>query len=269
MDTKSLLKNAAPIEGGLSNRTFRLPEGRILRLKEESDPLFYSPHEEALSLREAEAAGISPTVIEFEEKGNLLMEEAKATHAFCLENDKGRIPEIASLIKELHSLTPQKREFDAKRRLISYGDGKPSEYNLVLLEGYEKATASLPLVFSHNDFVPGNLLVGESRIWLIDFEFAGANHPYFDIASFLSEGEPALRLLKDEFLGLVLEKVPSQEEKDLLTLTTAFEDLLWSTWARWRYRTTRKEAFLSIAEEKERFLRSEENDWRLALRRLG
>lgn len=269
MDTESLLKNAVPVEGGLSNRTFRLAGGRILRLKEESDPLFYNPQEEIASLKEAEASGISPKVIQFEGNGNLLMEEAKGTHSFCLGNDQGRIAEIASLMKELHGLTPQRTEFSAKQRLLSYSSGKLGEAHVYLMEGYEKATASLPLVFSHNDFVPGNLLMGDSKIWLIDFEFAGANHPYFDIASFLSEGEPALRLLKDEFLGLVLKKAPSQKEKDLLTLTIAFEDLLWSAWARSRFNATGKEAFLSIAEEKERFLAKEENDWRLALRRLG
>ena len=269
MDTESLLRGALPIEGGLSNRTYRLPNGRILRLKEESDPAFYKPGQEAESLKETEGAGLSPKVYEFAENGDLLMEEAPGAHPFRLAKDKGRLPEIASLIRNLHGLARQNHDFDAKRRLLFYSGGKLSETSFSLLDGYEKATHPLPLVFSHNDFVPGNLLMGETRIWLIDFEFAGANHPYFDIASFLSEGEPGLRLLKDPFLELVLGRSPSQRERDLLTLTIAFEDLLWSSWAKWRHGVTHKEEFLLIAREKERFLQQEEEDWRLALKRLG
>ena len=35
----------------------------------------------------------------------------------------------------------------------------------------------------HNDLLPANLIAGEDRLWLIDWEYAGMGHPLFDLAS--------------------------------------------------------------------------------------
>ena len=40
----------------------------------------------------------------------------------------------------------------------------------------------LPMVLSHNDINPGNLLIGE-KLFIMDWEYASLNHPYFDLAS--------------------------------------------------------------------------------------
>jgi aminoglycoside phosphotransferase (APT) family kinase protein len=36
---------------------------------------------------------------------------------------------------------------------------------------------------SHNDVNPGNFLWDGARAWLVDWEFAGLGHPYYDLAS--------------------------------------------------------------------------------------
>lgn len=41
-------------------------------------------------------------------------------------------------------------------------------------------------VVSHNDVNPGNVLWDGARTWLVDWEVAGLNHPYYDLASFVS-----------------------------------------------------------------------------------
>ena len=38
-------------------------------------------------------------------------------------------------------------------------------------------------VLSHNDVNPTNLLWDGSRVWFVDFEASGLNHPYFDLAA--------------------------------------------------------------------------------------
>jgi Ser/Thr protein kinase RdoA (MazF antagonist) len=35
----------------------------------------------------------------------------------------------------------------------------------------------------HNDLLPANVLLGEGRMWLIDYEYAGMNHAVFDLAN--------------------------------------------------------------------------------------
>jgi thiamine kinase-like enzyme len=39
------------------------------------------------------------------------------------------------------------------------------------------------VVACHNDLLPANVLFGEERAWLLDFEYAGMNDRYFDLAN--------------------------------------------------------------------------------------
>jgi aminoglycoside phosphotransferase (APT) family kinase protein len=41
-------------------------------------------------------------------------------------------------------------------------------------------------VVSHNDVNPGNVLWDGTRTWLVDWEVAGLNHPYYDLAAFVN-----------------------------------------------------------------------------------
>jgi aminoglycoside phosphotransferase (APT) family kinase protein len=41
-------------------------------------------------------------------------------------------------------------------------------------------------VVSHNDVTPSNVLWDGTRTWLVDWEVAGLNHPYYDLAAFVS-----------------------------------------------------------------------------------
>jgi aminoglycoside phosphotransferase (APT) family kinase protein len=41
-------------------------------------------------------------------------------------------------------------------------------------------------VVSHNDVNPSNVLWDGTRTWLVDWEVAGLNHPYYDLAAFAS-----------------------------------------------------------------------------------
>ena len=41
----------------------------------------------------------------------------------------------------------------------------------------------------HNDLLEGNFLFTKDKLYLIDFEYAGYNDYYFDIASFISEND--------------------------------------------------------------------------------
>ena len=48
--------------------------------------------------------------------------------------------------------------------------------------------ASLPLVLTHLDLHPGNIIVGDDgRVWLIDWEHAGFYPQWFEYASMVDE----------------------------------------------------------------------------------
>jgi thiamine kinase-like enzyme len=45
----------------------------------------------------------------------------------------------------------------------------------------EAAVGPIDLVFGHNDLLPANFLHDGSRMWLIDWDYAGFNSPLFDL----------------------------------------------------------------------------------------
>ncbi len=47
----------------------------------------------------------------------------------------------------------------------------------------------LPIIFGHNDLLPGNFLDDGEKIWLIDFEYAGFNTAMFDLAGAASNAQ--------------------------------------------------------------------------------
>jgi thiamine kinase-like enzyme len=53
---------------------------------------------------------------------------------------------------------------------------------LTLAEELEAAQIPLPIVFGHHDLLPANLIEGNGRLWLIDFEYAGFSTAMFDLA---------------------------------------------------------------------------------------
>jgi thiamine kinase-like enzyme len=53
---------------------------------------------------------------------------------------------------------------------------------LELSDRLEAAQIPLPIVFGHHDLLPANFLYDGSRLWLIDFEYAGFGTAMFDLA---------------------------------------------------------------------------------------
>ena len=57
---------------------------------------------------------------------------------------------------------------------------------LKLADELEQVQVPLPIIFGHNDLLPGNLIDDGSRLWLIDFEYGGFSTAMFDLAGLAS-----------------------------------------------------------------------------------
>ncbi|MCE3544149.1 phosphotransferase, partial [Escherichia coli] len=57
---------------------------------------------------------------------------------------------------------------------------------LTIAAEMEAAQMPLPIIFSHNDLLPANILDDGNRLWLIDFEYAGFSTAMFDLAGIAS-----------------------------------------------------------------------------------
>jgi thiamine kinase-like enzyme len=101
-------------------------------------------------------------------------------------------------------------------------------------------------VLSHNDLVDGNLLFSDKRLYIIDYEYAGYNHPLFDAASFLSENNIENKKDITTFLKAYLKSDYSINKYDQLMRWCRFNDLLWSYWAFMMFNQHKLPIFKSI-----------------------
>lgn len=119
----------------------------------------------------------------------------------------GRLKLYESYLSE-YEFTHSKRYLDLKDKFLSYKD---------------KYMDSSKLVLAHGDSQVSNFVVTDSGLRLMDWEFAGNNDPYYDIACFgNSNFDDALALLP-----VYLKKTPTTEEYNRLYFFRTFQTLQW------------------------------------------
>lgn len=88
---------------------------------------------------------------------------------------------------------------------------------------YNEKHINQPKVFCHNDAQRSNMVVNGDKLYLLDWEYAGLNEFYYDIASFGNVNfSDALELL-DVYLG----RVSTEEEKNSVRFYRMFQALQW------------------------------------------
>ncbi|TCD13811.1 choline kinase family protein [Oricola cellulosilytica] len=186
-----------PLTGGLSNESWLVTDaaGRHVVRFGKDYPFHHVIRErELLVARAAHAAGFSPAV-EYAESG--VMVSAFLEARTWTEEDMRAQPErIARLLHDFHHRMPSAVSGpgfmfwvfhvirDYARTLAAGGSRHATdlpEY-LRLAAELEEAQVPLPIIFGHNDLLPGNFLDDGERLWLIDFEYAGFNTAMFDLA---------------------------------------------------------------------------------------
>ena len=88
---------------------------------------------------------------------------------------------------------------------------------------------SRSLGFAHNDIHAGNLIDDGVRLWLIDWEYAGAGDPLVDLASLINNGGVAQADISDAaalWCGAAADSIDSASLADL-RLAAALRDLFW------------------------------------------
>lgn len=105
--------------------------------------------------------------------------------------------------------------------------------------------SQLPHVVSHNDLGSNNLLYSGDRVWLIDFEYAGINHPWVDVATLWIDRHEQYSL---ESMGMMYANTAAfafnKLELEALEATAELCTLLGLAWAEhsepsWREKFTR------------------------------
>jgi len=210
---------AEPLIGGLSNESWTVRDdagAHIVRFGKDYPFHHVLREREVMTARAAHEAGFSPRV-EYSAPG--VMVSAFVEARTWGEADMAAAPErVAELLRGFHSRMPgfvSGPGFmfwafhvvrDYARTLEAGGSPFAPDIPRFLALGQEMETAQLPLpiIFGHNDLLPANFLDDGTRLWLIDFEYAGFSTAMFDLAGAASNSgmdEAAAKTLLTAYFG--------------------------------------------------------------------
>ena len=233
------------IDGGLTNQNFLVQENSnkfVVRLGDDIPEHLVSRSNELIASKAASEANIGPKVI-YSDKGILVLEYIEST-TLTAKDVRDKIDLIIPVLKKIHLEIPknifgQSLIFWVFHVIRNYEkflkDNKSSYTNLLpdLLSQsakLEKNSSPYEIVFGHNDLLPGNFLDDGSRLWIIDWEYAGFNTPLFDLGGLASNcgfsQKEEIHLLENYFDKKIDDKLLLQYHS--LKCASLLRETMWS-----------------------------------------
>lgn len=191
----SPIDSPVPLDGGITNHNYRVRFAAgeyVVRLPgKDTGLLGIDRRAERLAAEQASALGIGPKLVYADdecavtayelarpfEPGELSRDPAPAARALRRFHDSGlELPTrfwVPALLADYESLVRDR------------GGRVPSSFTRAR-ETVARIAEVLPLdapVPCHDDLLPGNLLVGPDGILLVDWEYAGMGHRFFDLGN--------------------------------------------------------------------------------------
>jgi thiamine kinase-like enzyme len=212
--------SVAPLEGGITNRNYRVDVGKksyVLRISGDKTELLGIDREyESRTQQIAASLGIAPEVVFFlEPEGYLVTHFIKGRP---IPPEELRQPEnlrsVAEILHRIHRMPDIPGVFNAFQVVRDYTE-IAQRYNVQfpesfpwLIEQMNDAEAALNMQHltarpCHNDLLNGNFLLGD-KLYILDWEYAGMGDIFFDLANFSNNHELSTeedRLLLDCYFG--------------------------------------------------------------------
>lgn len=197
-----------PLTGGITNANFVVYDrGRRHFVRIGDDIIVHGIlrfHELAASTAAA-AVGLSPAVLHHEPGAVVLEYVDGRTFSAADVRQPPNLQRILPLLRRCHREMP--RHFRGPA-LIFWVFQIFRDYAQTLADCRSRMAAALPrllevgaeleamvgpidVVFGHNDLLPANFIDDGSRLWLIDWDYAGFNSPLFDLGNLCSNNEVA------------------------------------------------------------------------------
>ena len=192
-----------PLSGGISNASF-LVEDRgerfVVRLGGDIPVHHVSRANELAASRAAHAVGLSPEIVHHEP--GVLVLRFIAGRTLAAEDLRARpmLQRVVPMLRKCHREMPSAvrgpgalfwvfhvlRDYAATLREAGSRTVPDLPRYLQIAARLEAAVGPIELVFGHNDLLPANFIDDGSRLWLIDWEYAGYDSPLFDLANLAS-----------------------------------------------------------------------------------
>jgi thiamine kinase-like enzyme len=195
-----------PLGGGISNHNFLVEDHGarfFVRIGEDFEVHNVLRRFELAASRAAHGAGVAPEVVHAEPgamvfrhiDGRTLAPE-DVRHAAMLER-------VVPLVRACHRELPRYfrgpapafwvfqvvRDYAARLAEDRHRLAGELPRYLAAAERLEAAVGPVEIVFGHNDLLAANLIDDGTRLWLVDWEYAGLNSPLFDLGGLASNNE--------------------------------------------------------------------------------
>ena len=192
-----------PLGGGITNVNFVVEDGgESFVVRVGNDILVHQVlrFNELAASRAAFAAGVSPEVVHAEPGALVLRFVEGRTLAAEDVREPATLERILPLVRSCHREIPKHLRGPA---LIFWVFHVLRDYAATLKEGgsahldklpallaaaeeLEAAVGPIDLVYGHNDLLAANFIDDGTRVWLIDWDYAGFNSPLFDLGGLAS-----------------------------------------------------------------------------------
>lgn len=206
----------APLGGGITNLNFVVQDDArkaVVRIGDDILLHQITRANELAASRAAHAAGVSPAVL-YHEPGVLVIDfvEGRTLTSSDLRQDRILV-EAVDLVQRAHRGMPEHLRgpsqvfwvFHVLRDYAATLHEGGSRHRQALpdllreADAMERAVGSIDLVYGHNDLLAANFLHDGTRLWLIDWDYAGFGSPLFDLGGLaanngLSAGQEAWML---------------------------------------------------------------------------
>jgi thiamine kinase-like enzyme len=236
-----------PLAGGMTNRNFKVRDRagtHVVRLGEDLPHHGVLRWHELAVSRAAHAAGLSPA-IRFSEPGVLVMDFIDGQP---LSPERIRDPQLqprfAKLLHRCHREIPRHLHgpvltfwpFQIVRSYLQHLKSHGSRWSgrldafHGLNERLESRFTGTGLVLGHNDLLAGNVLDDGSRLWLIDWDYAGFSTPLFDLANLATNNDLPLAAeaeLLGEYLGITPQDRGAQADYRRMRVISLLREALW------------------------------------------
>jgi thiamine kinase-like enzyme len=208
----------APLSGGISNLSFTATDtsGKyVVRVTRDFPFHHVFRDREVMAARAAHAAGLAPEVVHAEP--GLMVSRFIEGRVLTVADVQASIPRIARFVGRVHrELLPRlsgtpfmfwvfhvNRDYVRQLREAGHAEAPLTQWTAVNTE-LEAAQMPLPIVAGHHDLLAANLLDDGTRLWLIDYEYAGLSTAMFDLANLSSNNNfspEQSRLLLETYFG--------------------------------------------------------------------
>jgi thiamine kinase-like enzyme len=186
-----------PLGGGITNRNFKVEAGGqefVLRIGgNDTDLLGIDRKAEHAASRVAAELGLGPEVLAFVEPEGYLV-----TRYVGGAVGKVDVGLVGAALRRLHDGPALPGRFDSFRVVDAYreiadehGVAVPSAYARAkeIADEIERRRSGTTFRPCHNDLLSANFIDDGTRLWLVDWEYAGMGDPFFDLGNFAVNNE--------------------------------------------------------------------------------